>query len=82
MTLSISGLLPELEKVMPDIEKAVTVGEAMAKVAPALIADIAAVQSDPLALGKLLVDLEAAWPQVTDAIRANTVAAGEPAAVP
>ena len=80
MAFNLGGFLPTLEGVLPDIERTVLVGEALAKVAPALIADIAAVQSDPIALGKLLVDLEAAWPTVIDAARAGTVAASEPPA--
>ena len=77
---SMGGLLPELEKAIPAIEKAATVGEALMIVGPKLIADIVTVKSDPLALGTLLTDLEAAWPQIVDAARSGTVAASEPAA--
>ena len=77
MSLSLSGLLPELEKALPFIEKAASVGEALAIVGPKLIADVMAVKGDPTALGTLLADLEVAWPQLVDAVKANTASADE-----
>lgn len=68
-----------LKNWLPEIEKEVTVAESIATLIAKLAADVLAVQHDPQAIATLISDLEADIPEIVAAVKANTVAAAEPA---
>lgn len=64
------------------IRTAVTVGAGVAELLGRVVADVAAVQHDPAALGDLLADLSDGVPEIISAVKTGTVAAFEPTIEP